>query len=224
MQFKDQTESENNMWFQQVKTAFASHLLFKCIGITVFISLFFIAYFHVLNHPAYPTTVIPLTFIDTLISFQPLALPVYLSLWVYVAIAPVLMIKRDELYAFTFSIALMSMVGLLIFYVWPTAIPVSEIDWSLHPSISFLKSVDAAGNACPSLHVATALFSGAWADYIFRRIKAPTWVRITNVIWCVGIIYATIATRQHVALDVLGGLMLGSIAIKLASHQFWQKA
>jgi membrane-associated phospholipid phosphatase len=110
---------------------------------------------------------------------------------------------------------------LLIFYIWPTAIAVSEIDWALHPSISFLKSVDAAGNACPSLHVATAVFSGAWLDYIFRRVKAPTWLRIINVVWCVGIIYSTIATRQHVALDVLGGLVLGGIAIQLASYRFW---
>jgi membrane-associated phospholipid phosphatase len=209
------------MWLQTIKTGMCSHVLLKCIGITLFISLFFIAYFYVLNHPAYPATIIPLTFIDNLISFQPIALPIYLSLWVYVVTPAILIIKLDELYAFTISIALMSIVGLLIFYIWPTAIAVSEIDWALHPSISFLKSVDAAGNACPSLHVATAVFSGAWLDYIFRRVKAPTWLRIINVVWCVGIIYSTIATRQHVALDVLGGLVLGGIAIQLASYRFW---
>jgi membrane-associated phospholipid phosphatase len=211
------------MWLQTIKTGMCSHVLLKCIGITLFISLFFIAYFYVLNHPAYPATIIPLTFIDNLISFQPIALPIYLSLWVYVVTPAILIIKLDELYAFTISFALMSIVGLLIFYIWPTAIAVSEIDWALHPSISFLKSVDAAGNACPSLHVATAVFSGAWLNYIFRRIKVPPWLRIINMVWGIAIIYSTIATRQHVALDVVGGLLLGGIAIQLAAYRFWQK-
>jgi membrane-associated phospholipid phosphatase len=211
------------MWLQTIKTGLVSHALLKCIGITLFISLFFVAYFYVLNHPAYPATIIPLTFLDRLISFQPFALPIYLSLWVYVVIPPIIIIKLDELYAFTISVALMSIVGLLIFYIWPTAIAVSEIDWVQHPSISFLKSVDAAGNACPSLHVATAVFSGAWLDYIFRRIKAPSWLRIVNVVWGIAIIYSTIATRQHVALDVVGGLVLGGFAIGLAAYRFWRK-
>jgi membrane-associated phospholipid phosphatase len=211
------------MWLQTIKTGLVSHALLKCIGITLFISLFFIAYFYVLNHPASPATIIPLTFLDRLISFQPLALPIYLSLWVYVVMPPIIIIKLDELYAFTISVALMSIVGLLIFYIWPTAIPVSEIDWAQHPSISFLKSVDAAGNACPSLHVATAVFSGGWLDYIFRRIKVPSWLRIINVVWGIAIIYSTIATRQHVALDAVGGLVLGGVAIQLAAYRFWQK-
>jgi membrane-associated phospholipid phosphatase len=209
------------MWLQHVKTALCSLILFKSIGITLFISLFFIAYFQVLNHPAYPTTVIPLTYLDELISFQPMALPIYLSLWVYVAVPPALIVKQDELYAFTLSIALMSIAGLTIFYFWPTAIPASDIDWHLHPSILFLKSVDAAGNACPSMHVATALFSGAWADYLLRRIEAPTWLRAVNSLWCLGIIYSTIATRQHVVLDVLGGIALAGVAILISRSIFW---
>lgn len=211
------------MWLQTIKTGLCRHVLLKCFGITLFISLFFIAYFHVLNHPASTATIIPLTFLDRLFSFQPLALPIYLSLWLYVVIPPIVIIKLDELYAFTISITLMTIAGLIIFYVWPTAIPVSEIDWAQHPNISFLKSVDAAGNACPSLHVATAFFSGAWSNYIFRRIKAPSWVRIINVLWGVGIIYSTIAIRQHVALDVIGGLVLGGIGTQLSAYRFWQK-
>ncbi len=208
------------MWLQTIKIGLCSHVLLKCIGITVFISLFFIAYFYILKHPVYPAIIIPLTFLDRLISFQPLALPIYLSLWIYVVIPPILIIKCEELCAFTISIALMSMVGLVIFYVWPTATPVSEINWALHPSISFLKNVDAAGNACPSLHVATAVFSGVWTDYIFRRIKAPAWIRLINLAWGVSIIYSTIATRQHVVLDVIGGLVLSGLTILLTRSEF----
>jgi membrane-associated phospholipid phosphatase len=216
-------QQQSNNWFEYIKTGMRSHVLLKCIGITIFISLFFIAYFHVLRHPASSTTIIPLTFLDQFISFQPLALPIYLSLWMYVVIPPILIIQLNELFAFTLSIALMCMVGLTIFYVWPTAIPASEIDWRLHPSINFLKSVDAAGNACPSLHVATAMFAGAWTDYLFRRINTPTGLRVINVVWCVGIIYATIATHQHVVLDALGGIALAGVAILFARLIFLKK-
>ena len=37
-------------------------------------------YFHVLERSGYTTTVMPITLLDRLIGFQPLALPMYLSL------------------------------------------------------------------------------------------------------------------------------------------------
>lgn len=210
------------MWFEHIKSAFWRHLLFKGIGITFFISIFFVAYFHILKNPAFPTTVIPFTYFDHIIGFQPLALPLYLSLWLYVATPPVLIAKRKELYEYTFSIGIMSMIGLAIFYFWPTTIPLSNINWDQYPSIDFLKNIDAAGNACPSLHVATAVFSGFWLDYLLLRFKTPQYLRIINLVWCVGIIYSTIATRQHVTLDVLGGLILASVAIIIARAKFWK--
>lgn len=210
-------------WLPHIKSTFSSHIILKVVGFALLVSLFFIAYFYVLNHPAYPVTLIPLSFVDELISFQPLALPLYLSLWVYVGIPLLLMATRRELFEFTMAMALMCLVGLAIFYYWPTAIAPANIDWDLYPSISFLKNIDAAGNACPSLHVATAFFSGSWAAKLLRQFRAPHWIKILNVAWCAGIIYSTLATRQHVALDVLGGLILGGIAILLVSIISWRK-
>src|SRR5206468_1754507 len=46
--------------------------------------------------------------------------------------------------------------GLIIFYFWPTVVPAANIDWAAYPEVDFLKSMDASGNACLSLHVATA--------------------------------------------------------------------
>ncbi len=211
-------------WLHHIRTALTSHTLLKVVGFTLFISLFFITYFHVLKHPAYPITLIPLSFVDKLISFQPLALPVYLSLWIYVATPLILIASRRELFEFTTAMLLMCVTGLTIFYFWPTTIAPTNIDWSLYPSISFLKNIDASGNAFPSLHVATAFFSGMWTARLLKRFKAPRWIRILNIIWCAGIIYSTLATRQHVALDILGGLLLGYIAILLVSITYWKKS
>ena len=106
--------------------------------------------------------------------------------------------------------------GLIVFYFWPTAVPAANIDWAQYPDVAFLKSMDASGNACPSLHVATAVFSGIWLHHLLRRFGAPLWILILNWAWCIGIVYSALATRQHVAVDVLAGLVLGVPAAGLS--------
>lgn len=196
-------------WHRQVASVIFRHGYLKAIGTTVFISLFFNAYFYLLRNPAYPTTVMPFTWLDRLIDFQPLALPVYLSMWFYVSLPPALLATRRELWLYGVAIGATCLAGLGIFYFWPTTIPPANIDWTRYPEIGFLKDIDASGNACPSLHVATAVFSAVWLDHLLRRFGGPSWIRLGNWAWCLGIAYSTLATRQHVALDVLGGLALG---------------
>ena len=70
---------------------------------------------------------------------------------------------------------------------------------------------DAAGNACPSLHVAFAVFSGMWLERVLKAIRASWVLRVLNVAWCAGITYATLATKQHVVVDVVAGALLGGI-------------
>ena len=199
-------------WYQLVAKAIPKHVYLKSIGTTLFIAVFFGAYFYLLKHPAYPITVMSITLLDHAIGFQPLALPVYLSLWFYVSLPPALFSTQRELYQYGAAMASMCIIALIIFYFWPTAVPVANIDWSHYPNVDFLKNVDASGNACPSLHVATAFFSGIWLHYLLRRFGAPPWILIINSIWCMAIIYSTIAIRQHVAVDIWAGLALAGVA------------
>ena len=203
-------------WYRQATAALAKHGVLKAIGSMLFIGVFFGAYFYVLKNPAYPTTVMPFIFIDRLIGFQPFAMPLYLSLWVYVSLPPALLASRRELYRYGSAMAATCIAGLIIFYLWPTTVPVSLIDWAQHPQMDFLKNIDAAGNACPSLHVATAIFSGIWLHHLLRRFGAPLWILSFNWVWCSGILYSTLATRQHVAVDVLAGLALGMLGAYLS--------
>jgi len=203
-------------WYRQAAAVIFRHMVIKGIGTPIFIGVFFGAYFYLLKHPAYPITVMPITWPDRLIGFQPQALPLYLSLWVYVSLPPALLATRRELYGYGLAIAATCLAGLIVFYFWPTVIPAVDIDWSRYHDVEFLKNLDAAGNACPSLHVATAVFSGVWLHHLLRRNGAPQWVLICNGLWCIGILYSTLATRQHVAVDVLAGLVLGVLAAGLS--------
>ncbi len=203
-------------WYRQVVAVIPQHVHLKGIGTMLFIGVFFAAYFYLLKKPAYPATVMPVIHADRLIGFVPQALPVYLSLWVYVSLPPALLATRRELYRYGLSMLATCMTGLIVFYFWPTAMPAAHIDWALYPDMDFLKNMDSSGNACPSLHVTTAVFSGFWLHHLLSRFGAPLWILIVNWAWCIGIVYSTLATRQHVVLDVLAGLALGVLAAFLS--------
>ena len=77
--------------------------------------------------------------------------------------------------------------------------------------MAFLKGIDAAGNACPSLHVATAVFSWYWLNRRLPALGLGGGTRIFSTFWCVAIVYSTMATKQHMALDVVGGIGLALV-------------
>lgn len=206
-------------WYRRMAAALRQHKLLKGIGTPLFIGLFFGAYFYVLKNPVYPTTVMPFIWLDPMIRFQPHAILLYASLWVYVSLPPALLTLRRELYRYGTGMAGTCLAGLLVFFFWPTEVPAADIEWTRYTGVDFIKNIDAAGNAFPSLHVATALFSGMWLNYLLRRFGAPRWIQLFNWMWCVGIIYSTLATRQHVWVDVWGGMVLGGVAAWLSLRQ-----
>lgn len=181
----------------------------KSVGTTVLMTVFFIAYFFVLHHPLRPVTTMPMLALDRWIGVQAWALPLYVSLWVYVPLVPSLLRDRGALIAFGWASVALAVAGLVVFLVWPTAVPALAVDWSQHPGFGHLKDLDATGNACPSLHVAFAVFAGLAADRIMRVGGWGRRLRGVNALWAVGIVYSTMATKQHVALDVIAGAGFG---------------
>jgi membrane-associated phospholipid phosphatase len=181
----------------------------KAIGTTACTWLFFIGYFHLLRNPAYPVTVMPLTALDHFIPFQPYALGAYLSLWFYVGFAPGLLPNFRELLVYGLWIGALCLTGLGLFYLWPTQIPPLTIDVSGYPGFAMLQGVDAAGNACPSMHVAVAIFTAIRLDHVLRETRTPVAFRVANWVWFAAIAYSTLAVKQHVVLDALAGALLG---------------
>ncbi len=184
-------------------------------------TVFFVAYFHLLNHPVRPVTVMPITAFDRWIPFLPASLPAYLSLWVYVSLPPSLIVERRELERYGLVIGLVCLSGLACFLLWPTAVPRSPLDWQGFPGSAILQGIDKAGNACPSLHVATAAFSAVWMHRILAQMGVGPLGRSLNVVWAVAIVLSTITTRQHVFLDLLAGTGLGLVGAALLAA--WQR-
>lgn len=208
-------ESGTANWRQAMKVRVGTLLLLKFLTTTGGIAVFFYAYFWVMRHPLSAVTVMPVTWLDGVVGFHPRSFLLYASLWVYIALGTALPKDLWELSLFGLGSLAMTVVGLASFLILPTRVPDFMIVWSMYPSLQFLKSVDVAGNACPSLHAAFCVFTAVALHMQLRAIGAPRWLQALNPAWGLGILYSTIATRQHVALDVVAGVVLGG-AVSIA--------
>jgi len=205
---------QRETWTRELSRRARTLLVLKMLVNTSGIAAFFYAYFWIMRHPLSAATVIPMIWIDDLVPFSSQSFLLYASLWVYVALGSLFAKDGRELAAWAAACFAMIVVGLGIFIALPTKIPDFAIDWSQYPSLEFLKAVDASGNALPSLHAAFAVFTAVVLHGQLTAIRAPRAVRACNVLWCLGIVYSAIATRQHLALDIIAGAVLaGAVSI-----------
>ncbi|HLO61333.1 MAG TPA: phosphatase PAP2 family protein [Azonexus sp.] len=196
-------------WYRQIVARMYTLWPLKALGTAAFMMLFFWAYFAVLRNPLFPVTVMPLTWLDTAIPVTSLAFPFYASLWVYASLPIAFMKDMRAMLRFGVWMAAMCLLCLGIFWLLPTGVPAAGVDWRLYPEMAVIKDVDTGGNACPSLHVASAVFAAVWLARIFEHVGAPAAVRWLNWLQCLAILWSTVATRQHVVFDVLAGATVG---------------
>jgi membrane-associated phospholipid phosphatase len=187
----------------------------KLVGITAGISLFFVLYFWAARSPQAELTVMPVLAIDRWFTLREGLLPLYASLWVYVSLAPAFSKDGGELLRYTLRAALMSAIGFAFYLFYPSAVPDFGVDWTQYGSLQFLRAGDASRNAFPSLHVSFAVLTCHLLARQLRELDVPVVLRLANLAWCVGIAYSTIAIRQHVVVDVIGGLVLGVVVAAL---------
>jgi len=189
----------------------------KSIGVPVFMYLFFLGYLYILKHAVFPVTVMPLTRIDRMIPYQTGAWLLYVSLWIYVQVPLCLIDRRRELVLYGWVAAVVSLIGFGVFILWPTAVPANAVE-PIDSLFAGIRQIDTTGNSCPSLHVAFSVFTAAWLERFLRKARISDFFRWLNVAWCLGIVYSTLATKQHVMLDACAGAALGLAGAALQAH------
>jgi membrane-associated phospholipid phosphatase len=193
-------------------------LLREKLLLTVALNLFFWTGYSLLARFAiFPIREVPLTPLDRAIPFEPqLWTPLYLSEYFMTLSIPGLITKRTELTNYVRGLLLMSCACFVIFFFFPTASPRPHIipERVLY---RFVLWMDGPLNAFPSLHAAFLVFTLCLAREILKPIRPSIWIALC--LWSAAILYATIATRQHYAADLLAGVLIG-----YASHKFAWRA
>jgi membrane-associated phospholipid phosphatase len=181
------------------------------ISTTLLTGLFFIAYFWVQRHPAFTPIMMPQTALDLSIPFQPPALLAYVSVWIYIGFGPGLQRTVREFTVYGLWLCGLCVIGLAIFYFWPTQVPRTVLAATNFPGFAMLHRIDESSNACPSMHVAVAVFTAVRVDEVLRSMRVPLQPRLINAGWFAAIVYSTLAIKQHLLIDVGAGACLGLI-------------
>ncbi len=133
-------------------------------------------------------------------------------LWVYLR-------RHDGFRRFRNTILLANVVGLIGFWLMPTAPPwmfpnMGFVDGVNHSS-AMLQTLGNSYAAMPSLHAADALIVGFFLVSTCRSL----WAKALWALWPVWVWFCVIATANHYVLDVLAGIVL-AVAALLATAWF----
>lgn len=127
--------------------------------------------------------------------------------------------KQPALRRFVVALFSSMMVGTLIFLIMPTSVPRPALigDSLTQKILRLLYSTDEPFNCFPSMHVAWTFVSCFYQQKLIGRRWLQT---LGNWLLFILISLSTVLIRQHYTPDVIGGLILGIAAVKLAESQW----
>jgi len=163
---------------------------------------------------AFPLRTLPETPLDRWVAFEPAWIVAYVSLALLVPFAPLMATRRDELARYAKGLALLCLPAFATFLLFPVAGPRPEAAPE-HALYALLIRWDTPTNAFPSLHAGLAVFSllfahRVWGQDLPRPARAAA--GIVGGLWGALILYSTLATRQHWAIDLAPGVLLAYAA------------
>ena len=173
--------------------------------------LFWAGYIVLSRHSYFSVHQLPMTWLDNRAGFHPHPWAwVYESNFALVGIVPWLLVTREDLRRYMSGFALLSVISFLIFVIYPVASPRPDGPISSR-FLVFITTVDGPLNAFPSLHAGYLVYALYWVKRVFGQAMKPL-VVIGLLAWALLILFATLATKQHYAIDLFAGGLLGWLA------------
>lgn len=185
------------------------------IGLPIF---FCLGYFSLQRFPIREPIPLGLSALDQAIPFAPEWFYVYQSLYLFLPIAPLLTPSRAMLVRYTRGFVLLCLASFAIFLVFPVPAPRPEGPSGVAAFDAWMR-IEGLLNAFPSLHAGLLAHGLLYAREALWETLSPAGKRAASVIallWAVGILYSTLATKQHYAVDLLAGILLGGLAWRLS--------
>ena len=175
----------------------------------ILVVIWILAPYAILQHvEIFPVLWVPQLEIDRAISLYFEAIWVYYSLYLLLALAG-LTVEKKLFIQYLYTIGWVTAVSHAVFLFVPNGVLRSEIDRETAPAMyQFLVGLDLPRNAMPSLHASLAVVA---AIAIQLSDVFPKWSKLLVWLWVVGILWSTIALRQHVSLDLISGAVIAVI-------------
>ena len=185
-----------------------SELALKLILLVVLNVWVYVPYLFLQRHHFFPATNMTSSFFDRRISFSDKAAWLYLSIYLLMPVGPFLMNSRKQIFRYAIGIVLISLFANIIFLFWPTFCSRPNFGGT-NVAYRTLTAIDNSFHAFPSLHAAFAVYSALCGGLVLREIGSRSFWRISLWFWAFLILYATLATKQHVVADIIAGGALG---------------
>jgi hypothetical protein len=164
-------------------------------------------------HPWTPTLV-PECGIEAHVPFTPAAAWLYLSLYLLVPLPALWMRDVADVWRYALGVGLLGLVSTVLFLFAPTAIVWPDAEGVTDPAYRLVRTADTPANACPSLHASLAVLAAlTGSSLVARRARVGLWL------WTAAVLYATLATRQHVVIDLVAGA-----ALAIVVHRWTRRA
>lgn len=159
------------------------------------------------------------TFFDDKIPVIPITVIIYLGSYIFWIFNYILISSINKKRCYRFLMA--DIIGKLICGIIYVTIPTTNIRPDIITSdifsdmLKFLYSIDPANNLFPSIHCLVS-----WYCFIgIRNCKSvPKWYRYFSLFAAVAICISTLTTKQHVLVDVFGGIFLAELTWQLSLH------
>jgi fatty acid desaturase len=154
-----------------------------------------VLYFGTLHSSLFPAVTVPATWLDRAMPFSPWFVAPYASFF-FLILLPLFVVRdRAELRETAYGYGLIVLLSSVIFLFWPTRIGLT----------GSLIALDVNRNACPSLHASLAVYCTLCAQRHVQSLRA----RYGLSLWMGLVLLSPIVIRQHVAIDIAAGALLG---------------
>ena len=193
----------------------AAHWRLKALLAAAIGVLFTTAYLLIGHFPVAPVRHLPLTWLDRATGFHPYSwVWIYQSVYVPINVIPWLAGRREELRRYVRGFLLVALVSFAVFVAWPKREPKPPVE-NPRGMIWLLQLYDTPYNTLPSLHAALLVYTLAFGRRVLGD-DAPPGLKLICVAWAALILYATLATKEHYALDIVAGVALGRVGDRWA--------
>lgn len=153
---------------------------------------------------------VPEIALDRMLPVQPAWALVYGSLYLFLVVLPIFVVRQEEHIRRTFLAYLFVWLTAYVFFLaYPTVAPRPTqvigdgfVAWGLR----FLYSADPPYNCFPSLHVAHSFVSALTVSRVHRGVGTVATLSASLVA------VSTLFTKQHYILDVVAGMLLSFVA------------